>query len=256
MTPVLAHVLPAAPLWQDPLADSRAPRPTLVVQVVGGTAIDATLGLPVPFVELEAGELRAQVGLATALFLGFEADGELTFDFETFDGWFALPIDVASGPWSGRLEWAHLSAHWGDGVRDDGIRPNLDTYSREWVRLWGARTLGPARAYVSAQALLHSLPASDPFAFSGGLEVEGPWKVAPYAAVDVRLAQEDAWAPAVGGAAGARVVSGTHRLRLGLLARTGPEDTGKRRPGTESWLGIALTYDRVSGAGAEPGVLP
>jgi hypothetical protein len=216
------------------------------VDVAGATAIDATLALPVPFVELRWGETRAQVGLATALFLGFEADGELTFDFETFDGWFALPIDVASGPWSGRLEWAHLSAHWGDGVRDDGIRPNLDTYSREWVRLWGARTVGPARFYASGQALLHALPATEPFAASVGGEVEGPWRVAPYAAVDLRVAQEDGWNPAFGAAAGVRLQSGTHRLRLGLMARIGPEDTGKRRPGDEAWLGIALAYDRVA----------
>jgi hypothetical protein len=241
--------LPPAPIWSDAVADTRAPRSSITLHVLGDGGIDATLALPVPLVELHTGEWRAQVGLAAALFLGFEGDGPLTFDFETFDGWFALPIDVASGPWSARLEWAHLSAHYGDGVRDDAVRPdNFDSYSREYVRLHGARTIGPARVYGSAWALLHELPVAAPFGFSAGAEVEGPWRLAPYAAVDLHVAQEDAWEPAFAGQVGARLVAKTHRLRLGVAGRTGPEDTGKRKPADERWLGIVLAYDRV-GAG-------
>ncbi|MDP2308310.1 MAG: DUF1207 domain-containing protein [Pseudomonadota bacterium] len=241
------HALPAQPVWADAVADTRAPRSALTVRVAGAPAIDATLALPVPLVELVRGDVHVQVGLATALFLGFVGDGPLVFDFETFDGWFALPIDLAVGPWSARLEWAHLSAHYGDGVRDNAARPgNFDPYSREWARLWGARTLGPARVYASAWALLHALPASEPFGFSGGAEIEGPWPLAPYAAVDLRIAQEDAWSPAVSGQAGGRLVMGTHRLRLGASARVGPEDTGKLRPGEEAWVGVTLSYDRVA----------
>jgi len=245
---VVARPLPAVPLWDDPIADSRAPRSSLTVRTGERPTIDATLGLPLPLVEFAWNDTRVQIGLATAIFLGFVNDGPLIFDFETFDGWFALPVDVSAGPWSARLEWAHLSAHYGDGIRDNSARPgNIDPFSREWVRLWGARTLGPARVYGSAWALLHTLPEAPPFGFSAGAEVEGPWRVAPYAAVDLRLAQEDAWAPAIGGQAGARLRSGTHRLRLGVAARSGPEDTGKLRPGTEAWVGGILTYDRVGG---------
>lgn len=251
------HALPAAPLWEDAVADSRAPRSALTVRAplgadAGGAAIDATLALPVPLVELRSGTLRLQVGLAAAAFLGFVGDGPLVFDFETFDGWFALPVDAAVGPWSARLEWAHLSAHYGDGVRDNAERPgNFDAYSREWVRLWGARALGPARVYASAWALLHTLPEAPPLGASAGAEVEGPWPIAPYLALDVRLAQEDAWAPALAGQVGGRLVSGTHRLRLGLAGRVGPEDTGKLRPGDEAWLGVTLAYDRVAAAIAD-----
>ncbi len=243
---VAVRALPPAPIWEDPLADSRAPRSSITVHAVGGAGIDTTLALPVPLVELAWGDARLQVGLATALFLGFVGDGPLIFDFETFDGWFALPVDLVAGPWSARLEWAHLSAHYGDGVRDNAVLPaNFEAYSREWARLWGARQLGPARVYASAWALLHTLPEAEPFGFSAGVEAEGPWRLAPYGAVDLRVAQEDGWTPAVGGQAGARLVARTHRLRLGLAGRYGPEDTGKLRPGTEAWLGVVLAYDRV-----------
>lgn len=245
------HALPSRPLWEDAVADSRAPRSALTARLVGTPGVDATLALPVPLVAFDpadpdGGGWRVQVGLATALFLGFAGDGPLVFDFETFDGWFALPVDVAVGPWSARLEWAHLSAHYGDGVRDNGFRPgNFDPYSREWVRLWGARTVGPARVYASAWALIHALPVAAPFGVSGGAEVEGPWPLAPYAAVDLRVAQEDAWEPALGGQLGGRLVSGANRLRLGVAARVGREDTGKLRPGGEAWLGVTLSYDRL-----------
>jgi len=251
------HALPPAPLWEDAVADSRAPRSSITVRAplgpeAGAAAIDATLALPVPLVELRSGPVRLQVGLAAATFLGFAGDGPLIFDFETFDGWFALPVDIAVGPWSGRLEWAHLSAHYGDGVRDNAERPsNFDAYSREWVRVWGARTLGPARVYASAWALVHTLPEAPPLGASAGAEAEGPWPIAPYLALDLRLAQEDAWAPAVAGQLGARLVSSTHRLRLGLAGRVGPEDTGKLRPGDEVWLGVTLAYDRVDAAAAD-----
>lgn len=241
-----ASPLPSAPIWADPVADSRAPRSNVTAHLGEGAGIDATLGLPVSLVELALGETRLHVGLAAAIFVGFVGDGVLIFDFETFDGWFALPIDLAVGPWSARLEWAHLSAHYGDGVRDNAVLPsNFEAYSREWARLWGARTLGPARVYASVWALVHTLPEADPFGVSGGVEVEGPWRFAPYAAVDVRSAQEDGWTPAWGGQLGGRMVSGTHRLRLGLAGRYGPEDTGKLRPASEAWLGITLAYDRV-----------
>ncbi|MDP2313214.1 MAG: DUF1207 domain-containing protein [Pseudomonadota bacterium] len=244
---VKGRLLPAQPLWADPVADTRAPRSSLTVRALGTPAIDATVALPVPLVQLSVGDVHAQVGLAAAVFLGFVGDGPLVFDFETFDGWFALPIDMSVGHWSARLEWAHLSAHYGDGVRDNALRPgNFDPYSREWVRLWGARAIGPARVYASAWALLHALPAAEPFGVSGGAEAEGPWPIAPYAAVDLRLAQEDTWAPALTGQAGARIVTGTHRLRLGLSARVGPEDTGKLQPRDEAWAGVTLSYDRVA----------
>ncbi len=240
-------VLPASSLWSDVLADSRSPRSSLTFRVMGDAGIDATLALPVPIVGFEAGPWRAQAGLTAALFLGFQPSGPVTFDFQTFDGWFALPIDVSSGAWSGRLEWAHVSAHYGDGIRDDASRPsNLDAYSREYVRLWGARELGPARVYGSVRALLHSLPVGAPLGASVGAEVEGTWRFAPYAAADLQIAQEDGWAPALGGQVGARWVSGTHRMRLGVAGRTGPEDTGKLRPGDERWLGVTLGYDRVA----------
>lgn len=245
MTPLEWTPLPAEVAWAEPAADSHAARSSVAVRVVGGPGIDAVVALPLPLVEAHGADLRLQLGLSSAVFLGFAAEGDLVFDFETFDGWFALPVDLAVGKWAARLELAHLSAHHGDGVRDNSARPgNFDPYSREWVRLWGARTLGPARVYASAWALVHSLPSAAPFGASIGADVEGPWRVAPYGGIDLQAAQEYGWRPAVGGTVGARLLAASGALKLGFSARYGPEDTGKLAPSDEAWLSVVLAYER------------
>jgi hypothetical protein len=247
---VLWQALPAESAWESPLADTRSLRSGVLARTGG---IDASIAQSVAFVEARGEGWRAQVGLGAGLFLGFVADGELVFDFETFDGHFLLPVDVAAGPWSARLEWGHASAHYGDGVRDNSDRPgNFDPWSREWVALRGARAIGPARVYLAGKALVHALPEAAPFAVQGGAEATGPWDVAPYAAVDVLVAQEDAWAPAIAGQAGVALSAGPHRLRVAAWARTGPEDTGKLKPSTERWVGGMVGFDLFGRLAREP----
>ncbi|MFZ5482265.1 MAG: DUF1207 domain-containing protein [Myxococcota bacterium] len=238
---VALEALPADVAWEAPRADTRSLRSTVLVRTGG---IDAAIAQSVAFGEARGEGWRAQVGLGAALFMGFRADGELTFDFETFDGHFVLPVDLVAGDWSARLEAGHASAHYGDGVRDNGDRPgNFDPWSREWLALRGARAIGPARVYAGARVLLHALPEAEPLAGQLGAEIVGPWDVAPFAAVDLQVAQEDAWAPALAGQAGVTIAAGPHELRVAAWGRTGPEDTGKLKPGTERWVGLVVGFD-------------
>ena len=233
--------LPSRPAFAPPLADTRSPYSVVVGHSDG---IDAAVAARFPLVELDAGAVRAQFGVSAGLFLGFQPDGPLVFDFETFDGLFLFPLDVQAGPWSARLTWAHLSAHYGDGVRDDGALPtNIGAYSREWAALTVVRQLGPARVYVGGRALLHVIPEEKPLAMQVGAEVEGPWRVSPYAAVDLQVTQEADGAPELCGQLGARLRTGAWRLRVAAAMRTGPDDTGKNRPAREQWVGVLFGFE-------------
>lgn len=173
------HVLPPTPAFVPPIADTRAPYSSVLVRPDG---IDTAVAARFPLVELDSGAVRAQFGVSAGLFMGFQPDGPLVFDFQTFDGLFAFPLDVEAGPWSARLAWAHLSAHYGDGVRDDDVRPtNTDAFSREWVAVTVTRRLGPARVYGGGRVLVHALPEAKPLAGQLGAEVEGPgaWPPTP-----------------------------------------------------------------------------
>jgi hypothetical protein len=235
------EALPPTPAFVPPIADTRAPYSSVLVRPDG---IDTAVAARFPLVELDGGGVRAQLGVSAGLFMGFQPDGPLVFDFQTFDGLFAFPLDVEAGPWSARLAWAHLSAHYGDGVRDDGARPtNTDAYSREWIALTVARRVGPARFYAGGRALVHALPEAEPLAGQVGAEVEGPWRVAPYAAVDLQVATETGGLPELSAQLGARVVTGPWRLRVAAAARTGPDDTGKSRPAMERWVGVIFGFD-------------
>ena len=194
-----------------------------------------------------------QVGLLAGAFMAFGSGGELTFDLQTFDGRFGLPVDVRSGGWAARAEWVHVSAHYGDGIRKSGETPtNLDSYSREYVGLAGSRDFAvpdvlAARVYVGGHALIHSLPASPPLAVQVGGEIEGPWAVAPYLAADLQLAQEFSWSPAVSAQLGARVLRDRSRFRVALAVRAGPDETGKSAGIPERWVGVVFGFDRTGG---------
>lgn len=246
-------VLPEESAWTLPVADTRSPLSSVLLRSSdSGIGIDATLAADFPLLDYAPCDgTHVQVGLLAGAFMAFGSGGELTFDLQTFDGRFGLPVDVRSGAWAARAEWVHVSAHYGDGIRKSGQTPtNLDSYSREYVGLAGSRDFAvpgalAARVYVGGHALVHSLPDAPPFAVQGGGELEGPWSVAPYLAADVQLAQEFSWAPAVSAQLGARVLRGRSRFRVALAVRAGPDETGKSAGVDERWIGVVFGFDRT-----------
>ena len=237
--------LPQDGLFELPVADTRSALSRLVFRPgPEGLLIDTGLGADFPLVRWTSGAWSVGTGLEAGVYMDFDAGGSLTFDLETFDGLFGLPIDVASGPWSARVAFSHISAHYGDGVRKDEVRPtNLDAYSREFVTVPGSRSLGPARVYAGGHALLHVYPKVPPLMFQVGGELAPAWRVAPYVAADLQLAQEFAWAPEIAGQAGAWVKDGRRRLRVAAVARYGHDDTGKLSLEVERYVGVLVGFD-------------
>lgn len=259
--PLTVTPLPEQAVWALPVADTRSPLSSVLLRAgSSGLAIDAGIGADFPILEVAspAGP-RAQVGLMAGAFMQFGAGGELTFDLQTFDGVFGLPVDVRTGPWSARAEWVHISAHYGDGIRKSGAHPeNLDPYSRELIALIGSRDLTlprvlDARVYLGGHGLIHSLPAADPLALQVGVEAAGPWPLAPFLAGDLQLAQEYAWSPALTGQLGAAYTTSHGRFRLAVAGRTGPDETGKTAGTAEQWIGLMFGFDRTGSFGAHTG---
>lgn len=261
-----AEVLPDAPLWAFPLADTRSPVSSVTLRgelgdplaPAFGQRVDAALGADFPLVQLHFDEVELGFGISAATWLGFTSDGELTFGLRTFDGLFAFPIDAEWRQWTGRFQWAHVSAHYGDGIRKEPRdQLNPDPFSREYVQLQGGRELwGHGRIYAGTRAVIHGTPTVPPLGFQVGAEGWGPWRVAPYVAVDLKINAEDAWSPAVCGQLGARVRSGRYRFRTALVLYDGPDDTGKWHALEERWIGLQFGFDgtgRISRPGVQAG---
>lgn len=238
-------VLPAVALFAQPVADSRSALPCVTLRWDEGLGIDATLGATFPVVEVRDDQRALQLGVEAAGFMGFDPGDGLTFELETFDGTFSFPLSGRWGRWSARLEWAHTSAHYADGVRNDGEAPYRaeDSYSREWIRLLGGGTFGPARVYLGARVVTHDVREDKPLAVQVGGEAFAPWKISPYAAFDLQFSEDSQFAPAIGAQAGVAYRVDGRRFRLGAIARYGPEDTGKRAGLDEAYAGVTFGFD-------------
>ena len=236
--------LPAEPLFPLPLADTRAPLSTVLVRFGEERLLDASLAADFGVVRYQGGPVSVQAGLAAAAFMGFQAAGELTFELETFDGTFAFPVDVGWRRLGVRAQWAHTSAHFADGVRNDEDRPtDFESWSREAVQVQAGWRFDLGRPYLGASAVTHATTEGAPWGLQAGGEVWGPWKVAPYAAGDVQLAAENGWEPGWSGQVGVHAWVGRQRFRLAMAGRSGPEDTGKLAGREERWVGLLFGFD-------------
>lgn len=229
------------------MGDTRSALSSVTLRWDERFAVDATLGADFPILALSTPRGAFGFGVTAQGNLGFQPNEDLRFDLETFDGTFGFPVDARVGPWSARLELAHTSAHFADGVRTDGERPGpTEGYSREWARLQVSGETGFARGYVGGGVLLHDTRNAPPLGVQVGGEIAPNWPVAPYLAVDVQMAAADAWAPACGAQVGvwAHPNRGS-RARIALSGRYGPEDTGKLSGEHEAWVGILFGFDRT-----------
>lgn len=235
-----------------PVADTGSPLSSVTLRWDERFTVDATLAADFPIVAWRGPDASVSFGIEAAGRMGFFPEPSLRFDLETFDGTFGFPVSARWGAWSARLDLAHTSAHYADGAAvPDGVVPDQVAYSREWVRLLGARQLGPARLYAGVRTLLHDVRDAEPLAFQLGGELAAPWSIAPFLAVDLQLAAESAWAPGFGAQAGVWIAPRPgQRLRVALAGRVGPEDTGRLAGRDEAWFGVTVGFDRTGALGA------
>lgn len=244
-------VLPAVALFAQPVADTRSALPTVTLRWDDGFGIDTTLGAAFPVLGFGDETRGLQFGLEAAAFMGFDPGDGLTFGLQTFDGNFGFPISGHWGPWTTRLEWTHTSAHYADGVNKiatEGERPEPpyrapDSYSREWIRLLGGRTLGPARVYAGGRLVTHDVRGGNPVGVQAGGELFAPWDISPFVAADLQLSSDSDWEPAIAGQIGVAYRVEGRRFRVAAAGRYGPEDTGKRTGLNEAYVGVTFGFD-------------
>lgn len=239
--------LPEEQVFALPLADTRSPLSRVLIRPEGpNTRIDTALAADFPVLGWEADGVALQVGVDAAVYMDFLAGDGFTFSLQTLDGQFGLPVDLAWKQAAVRVQWTHLSAHYGDGVRYNDQRPtNLDSYSREYLWMLASGRLGPARVYGGGQLILHStVPVPMP-GLQLGAEAAPGWGIAPYVAADLQAHAEHDWRPALAAQVGGLARRGDSRFRLALAARTGPDDTGKMDGAHEVYLGVLFGFDRT-----------
>ncbi len=244
--------LPGDPILAVPIADTRSPLSSIVLRFdpettldLGvGQAIDANMGAALALLGAQRGDLSLQLSIAASVHMGFEADAALTFGLRTFDGWFALPLDLRQGPWSARIAWVHVSAHYADGIRNnDELPPDRGSYSREALTLLVSREVGPGRVYGGGHGSYHTVHDEAPWMLQLGTEVQPDRARGPFAAFDLKLHQEHGWQPTLAAQVGGHATGPAGRFRLALAAYAGKDDTGKYLGQDERYVGLVLGFD-------------
>ncbi|MGZ3658292.1 MAG: hypothetical protein ACXVCS_22255, partial [Bdellovibrionota bacterium] len=161
---------------------------------------DLKLGLR----ENNKGELEADVGgyrsvagwrgADLALHLGIEGNGYFQmrhdgskFPLASSDGLVGLYGEAARGPWAYQLRYTHISAHLSDGLF--GVRTPF-VYTREFLQLRAALSLGYFRPYAGYQILTHTAPELPRHSLQlGGYEILPAHYgiVHPYFGADLRI---------------------------------------------------------------------
>jgi len=187
----------------------------------------------------------AEAGFAAGLHLGFVPADGFTFGIATVDGLLEVPATVALGPLVFTVAWTHLSSHFADGVRYlDEPPEERSPHSREAVRAVVAWRGGWWSAYGGAREILHAVPEAPRPGIQAGASVEGPWRAAPFLALDGRWNADTGWYTGASLLAGLRVRGpGGRPLRAGLAAYRGPRVQGMLAEEDDAFVGAIVAFD-------------
>ena len=231
----MAPLLPADPLETVSALAVRSGEPPLE-GVVGDTA---------GVLRLDAGALQLQVDVGGAILLGFLPGDGFTFGISTVDGLLRVPVSLRWRELTATLAWAHVSAHYADGVRYGAEKPeNLDPYSREELRLLAAWRFPWIEPYASVRGLIHTIPDAPRLGLQLGARAAGQRPATWYLAGDLAWNGDTDWRLRAAGQTGLLLRGAeTRALRLGLAAYLGPAVAGKRAGEQDAWVGGLLAFD-------------
>ncbi|MCY3554796.1 MAG: DUF1207 domain-containing protein [Gemmatimonadetes bacterium] len=204
------------------------------------------------------GGLRFRTGIHAGVFSKLRRSGT-TFPLETADYLIGFHADLGNGRYTGRFEYAHVSAHLADGY--DGPERAM-TYSREYFTVYGAResrfapgsavgtTIGSARVYGSLRWSNHAIPDVRRWRVQGGAELvfrplsgEGGTTRA-YLACDVRLFRDGDISVNRTAHAGLLFHNEASRgLRIAFVYHGGRSEHGQFHRQEDDYAGIGLFFD-------------
>lgn len=224
------------------------------------------------------GGLRFRTGIHAGVFSKLRRSGT-TFPLETADYLIGFHADLGNDRFTGRFEYAHVSAHLADGYDGDGGPGPTDqadkadkpdragqarrarqamTYSREYFTLYGARemrfspgsAIGSARVYGSLRWSNHAIPDVRRWRVQGGAELvfrplagKGGATRA-YLACDVRVFRDGEISVNRTAHAGLLFHNGASRgLRLAFVYHGGRSEHGQFHHLEDDYAGIGLFFD-------------
>ncbi|MCY3711653.1 MAG: DUF1207 domain-containing protein [Gemmatimonadetes bacterium] len=225
------------------------------------------------------GGRRFRTGIHAGVFSKLRRSGT-TFPLETADYLIGFHADLGNDRYTGRFEYAHVSAHLADGYEGYGgpHQPDQEdraghsdqedratramTYSREYFTLYGARemrfapgsaigsTIGSARVYGSLRWSNHAIPDVRRWRVQGGAELVfrpfagegGATRV--YLACDVRLFRDGEISVNRTAHAGLLFHNESSRgLRLAFVYHGGRSEHGQFHHLEDDYAGIGLFFD-------------
>lgn len=223
--------------------------------------------------------LRFRIGIHAGVFSKLRRSGT-TFPLETADYRIGFHADLGNDRYTGRFEYAHVSAHLADGYDGYGGPDHADqarharhadhpvralramTYSREYFTLYGAREMriapgsavgsavGSARVYGSLRWSNHAKPDVRRWRVQGGAELVtrpltgegGPTRA--YLACDMRVFRDGGISVNRTVHAGLLFHNGASRgLRLALVYHGGRSEHGQFHRQEDDYAGIGLYFD-------------
>ena len=166
----------------------------------------------------------------------------------------ALPAEIASGPWSGRLRLLHWSAHVGDELFEAGVgRVDFTTETLEALVAYGSRDF---RLYGGGSLVVRSSLENEPQlgpAFSDDVLIRlgadarvRPWArddVAVDGGVDWQSSDRTGWAGQLAVRLGLSVRDGARSARLSGIYHRGPSPMGQFFLTDERYWGIELILE-------------
>lgn len=198
--------------------------------------------------------LRFRTGIHAGVFSKLRWSGT-TFPLETADYLVGFHADLGNDRFTGRFEYAHVSAHLADGY--DGPEQAF-TYSREYFSLYGARemrfapgsAIGSARIYGSLRWSNHAIPDVRRWRVQAGAELVSRsltgtgGATRAYLACDVRLFRDGGMSVNRTAHAGLLFHNGASRgLRLALVYHGGLSEHGQFHHLEDDYAGIGLFFD-------------
>jgi hypothetical protein len=191
------------------------------------------LGGQIPLIEVRFSGIAAQFGPGATVLTSIVKRPRL-LEVVTVDFLVEFPVDVQiSQRVTLRSGYGHFSAHFADDGIEIQQRSSIN-YAKDYVMLLGSYSLPEADAivYSGGHWNFHSLPGEDRnWTAQVGAEA-GNLEVLPscfaYAAVDVRLKSEVAWASTQSYQCGVRLFPrGDRAVRVVYTFRTGIDDRGQ-----------------------------
>ena len=236
---------PRGRLFRPLLADPTEPRFALVTYLNNNRLEGAIGGSWEAFDVAWDNGVLLRFGIHSGVYTLLRKTGA-TFPLDTADFMFASHTDLQYDRFTGRFEFAHISAHIADGFNDPVRKPI--TYSREFFTLYGDYRWPLLRVYSSLRVSNHAIPDIKRWRLQFGGELTSGTLLGRilrvYTAYDIRLFDSSGTVANQTGQLGIVFHSADQSgLRIALVGHTGRSEHGQFHDLSDRYVGLGIFFD-------------